>query len=74
LVLAHNPVKGNWGARSPLTLSTSADNGEHWTEVLEIESGEGEFSYPALIGVGDTLYLTYTCKRENIAFRALCAA
>lgn len=71
LALAHNPVAGNWGVRSPLTLSTSADNGEHWTAVLDIESGEGEFSYPALISVDRTLYLTYTYKRENIAFRAL---
>ncbi|WP_224786986.1 sialidase family protein [Pandoraea sputorum] len=71
LALVYNPVKGNWGARSPLTLSLSADNGEHWTDQLDVETGEGEFSYPALICVDGTLCLTYTWKRENIAFRAL---
>ncbi|WP_224796827.1 sialidase family protein [Pandoraea sputorum] len=71
LALVYNPVKGNWGARTPLTLRTSVDNGVSWTDPLTLESGEGEFSYPALIGVGDTLYLTYTWHRKNIVFRAL---
>lgn len=71
LVLAYNPVRGNWGVRSPLTLSISADNGACWTDQLEVEGGAGEFSYPALIGVDGALYLTYTWNRENIAFRVL---
>lgn len=68
LVLAYNPVGTNWGARSPLVLSASSDNGLSWEELCVLEDGEGEFSYPAIIAAGEQVYVTYTWKRENIAF------
>jgi len=71
LVLAYNPIEGNWGRRFPISLSLSFDNGEHWSTPLDVESGEGEFSYPAIIFEGDTLHLTYTWNRKNIVYCAL---
>jgi predicted neuraminidase len=66
LVLAHNPVAGNWGRRTPLSLSVSADGGESWSLLADLESGEGEFSYPAVILAGTALHVTYTSDRTNI--------
>ncbi len=67
LVLALNPVAGNWGRRYPISLAASVDNGEHWTTMLDLETDAGEFSYPAIIADGDALHLTYTWNRKNIA-------
>lgn len=70
LVLAYNRDSKNWGARTPISLAVSNDNGESWPVSLDIETGnEGdEFSYPSIIHRGDTIALTYTWKRERIAF------
>lgn len=68
LVLVCNPVSGNWGQRFPLSLSVSGDNGESWSSSLDLESEEGEFSYPAIVSEGNTLHLTYTWNRQNIIY------
>jgi len=68
LVLACNPVEGNWGRRSPISLATSADNGLTWTPPLDLETGEGEFSYPAIIAVGGQVHVTYTWNRKNFVY------
>ena len=68
LFLVSNPVAQNWGKRTPLTLMHSADNGETWEEVLVLEKDEGEYSYPAIVCKGKNLYITYTWKRERIAY------
>ncbi|CAH2603906.1 Sialidase domain-containing protein [Rhodovastum atsumiense] len=67
LVLACNPVTGNWASRTPLSLLCSEDNGASWSEPLHLETREGEFSYPAIIADGNRLHVTYTVRRENIA-------
>jgi predicted neuraminidase len=67
LALACNPVEGNWAARSPLSILFSRDNGETWPERLDVETGPGEFSYPALIGDEDGLCLAFTWNRRRIA-------
>ncbi len=67
LYLACNPVGEAWGRRSPLTLFKSADNGQSWRKLLDLETGEGEYSYPAVIGRGGGLCITYTHNRRNIA-------
>ena len=68
LVLAYNPVSGDWAPRSPLSLAISEDNGFSWPYHLELESGVGEFSYPAVIETRKGVAATYTWKRRSIAF------
>lgn len=75
LVLVYNPVKGNWGARTPIVCSISADNGKTWGENFILDHNEnptdktdGEFSYPAVIADGNHVYITYTWKRKTVAF------
>lgn len=75
LALAYNQDDKNWGARTPLTLALSFDNGQTWPDKLDVETGgedtvrrADEYSYPAIISFGDTIALTYTWQREKIAF------
>jgi predicted neuraminidase len=68
LVLASNPVSENWGQRTPLSLIASFDNGETWEHRLDLESAEGEFSYPAIISTGRGIAVVYSWNRERIAF------
>ena len=73
LYLVSNPVAENWGERSPLVLSRSADNGVHFTPVLTLEPERpgSEFSYPAITAAGGTLFVTYTYERTDLAFRMI---
>ncbi len=71
LVLAHNPVEGNWTRRTPISLTGSTDNGETWSRLLDLETDEGEFSYPAIIAAGGRLHVTYTWNRKNIVYHKL---
>ena len=48
LFLACNPVRGNWGARTPLALFMGREDGSRWEMFLRLEKGKGEFSYPSL--------------------------
>lgn len=72
LVLACNPVADNWGSRTPMRLLYSRDNGDSWQTLLDLDSGKGEFAYPAVVARGKDLYVTYTWKRQNIAYWHLC--
>jgi predicted neuraminidase len=52
--------------RSPLNVAVSKD-GLTWDAALILESGEGEFSYPAVVQTADGLvHVTYTWKRQRI--------
>ena len=65
IVLIYNDT--NKG-RSPLNLAVSRD-GEHFREFYELETGPGEFSYPAIIQAADgDLRLTYTWNRKKIRY------
>lgn len=68
LVLAYNPVAENWGQRTPLSLVISFDNGKSWGHRLDIESEEGEFSYPAIVATSRGIAVIYTWNRKRIAF------
>lgn len=68
IVLAWNPVCGNWGRRYPLSLSVSTDNGQQWSAPFDIETDEGEYSYPAIICEGNTIHMSYTWNRKNIVY------
>ncbi|MFC5467384.1 exo-alpha-sialidase [Cohnella suwonensis] len=73
LALAFNPVSGYTtdSPRTPLVVRFSSDNGFAWADEVVLEDGPGEYSYPAIVCRGNELYITYTWKRERIAFRKL---
>ena len=74
LVLAYNPISGNWASRSSLNLAFSYDNGDTWPEIVVIENDtntRAEYSYPAIITNGNRVIFTYTWKRQRIAFGEL---
>jgi len=70
LALAYNRDNENWGARAPLSIALSTDNGKTWPRMLDVETGgeDDEYSYPAIISFGDTIAMTYTWQRQKIAF------
>jgi predicted neuraminidase len=63
LMVYNNSATG----RSPLSVAISSDGGDHWAPFTDLETGPGEFSYPAVIQTssGD-VHITYTWKRERI--------
>lgn len=67
LYLVCNPVAANWGVRSPISLFQS-DDGFKWTKLMDFETEASEFSYPAIVSKGEKLHITYTYKRQNIAY------
>ena len=78
LYLILNPVSGNWSARTPLVIYKSTDNGEtfyHYrtlaSRVLDDNNFIAEFSYPSAAVINDTLYITYTYMRRQIAFHEI---
>lgn len=73
VVLACNPVPGNWAERTPLSLLVSNDGGETWHGRLDVETAPGEYSYPALIETTAGVALTYTWNRRRIAFAEIAA-
>ncbi|MEI7025570.1 sialidase family protein [Paenibacillus sp. y28] len=72
LAIVYNPTQPEpgkkKGPRTPLFLSLSRDNGLTWGEDLLLDQGEKQYSYPAIIASGNDLYITYTWRRERIAF------
>lgn len=63
VVMAYNPVdKG----RSPLSVGISQD-GRTWRKLLDLETNQGEYSYPALIRARDgRIVIAYTHNRTRI--------
>jgi predicted neuraminidase len=68
LFLVYNPVGLNWGPRCPLKLACSEDNGVTWRDVLTLDDEPGEYSYPAIVSHENSLLITYTYRRIDIAF------
>jgi predicted neuraminidase len=66
--LVYNPIGVNWGPRTPLILSVSENNGSYFSPVLTLEEGAGEFSYPSVVCTGNSLHITYTYNRKQIAY------
>ena len=57
--------------RTPLSVAVSRD-GRAWTMVAALETGAGEFSYPAVIQTRDgRVHVTYTWQRRNIRHAVL---
>ncbi|REE81029.1 putative neuraminidase [Paenibacillus taihuensis] len=70
LALIFNPVSGyaTDSPRTPLVVRFSHDNGMTWGDEFVLENEPGEYSYPAIVSKGNELYITYTWKRDRIAF------
>lgn len=70
LWLAYNPISIS-GMRNTLTLSVSKDGGKTWEDVVILEDDINpfnEYSYPSMIAEDDTLYITYTYRRQKINY------
>ena len=53
--------------RTPLTVALSIDEGETWGYKRDLETEEGEYSYPAVIQTRDGgIHVTYTYRRVSI--------
>ena len=68
LYLVCNPVADNWGARSPITVMKSDDNGVNWQLFTHLVTMPGEYSYPAVQYQDGALYITHTWQRKTIQF------
>ena len=68
VALLYNPINNNWGARTPLTLVLSEDNGVTWQKCLDLETNPGEYSYPSIIYREGELHCAYTFNRVNIFY------
>jgi predicted neuraminidase len=71
LVMAYNPVSGNWAARTPVSLAFSRDNGATWGEPQTIEhsfASKAGFAYPSIVETpsGDGIFMSYTWNRVGI--------
>ncbi|MFW6059720.1 MAG: FAD-dependent oxidoreductase [Phycisphaeraceae bacterium] len=65
VALVCNPVPHG---RSPLSILLSQDNGRTWPHRRDLETEPGEYSYPAIIETPVGMAITYTWRRERIAF------
>ena len=53
--------------RTPLTVALSTDEGKTWGYKRDLETEEGEYSYPAVIQTRDGgIHITYTYRRISI--------
>lgn len=70
LALVYNPVSGyaTESPRTPLVVAFLNDNGASWGDEFVLEDEPGEYSYPSVVSQGQNLYITYTWKRDRIAF------
>jgi predicted neuraminidase len=61
-----------WGPRTPLSITTSEDEGKTWQIKQVLESDKGEFSYPAIIqGSSGMIHVVYTYKRTGIKYACI---
>ena len=67
IFLAYNPI-GVPGIRCKLSLAVSFDDGETFTDILVLDKGLGEYSYPSVVVKGDTIHITYTDERDYIGY------
>ena len=68
MLLVYNPIGQNFGLRSPISVAVSKDDGRTWEKICNLEAEPGEFSYPAIVSRENHIWITYTHKRENIAY------
>lgn len=72
LIVACNPVSGNWAKRTPMSLFVSQDDGRSFEGPFHLETRKGELSYPSLCVIGEELHVTFTYLRKSI-MHCVCA-
>jgi hypothetical protein len=56
-----------WGPRTPLSLAISKDKGKTWNISIDLEKGEGEYSYPTILqDSNELIHIVYTYNRTHI--------
>ncbi len=73
IVLVYNPrenLPGMFnGPRTPLTVAVSKDNGGTFTHLIDLETQEGAYCYPAVIcNDKNEVLIAYTWQRKNMVF------
>jgi len=74
LVLALNPVSGNWAARTPLSVYLLIGDEKDWNDEYyhDLESEQGSYCYPSLTVLNDgSVGMTYTWNRVSIQFKII---
>jgi len=71
IILCCNPVSKDWGARSPISLFESRDNGKTFTLLTHLTTMPGEFSYPVVQYRDGQLHVSYTWKRKTVQYFCL---
>ena len=79
LYLVMNPVDVSWGARTPLIVMKSENNGYTFRTVCVLSDDiiddehkrSGQFCYPAVVYKDKKLYIVYTYNRKSIAYTVL---
>lgn len=66
VVLVYNPVRKDWGPRTPLCVALSEDDGATWEKLASLETDLGEYSYPAIVKTTAGVAISYTWRRQRI--------
>lgn len=69
LFLVYNPIGDNDGARTPLDLAVSTDDGNTWKRIAHLENDpdpDTEYSYPAIVRTKTGIAISYTWRRERM--------
>ena len=69
VLLVYNPVGENWGARTPLDLAVTRDNGATWQTIAHLEDDpdqESEYSYPTIVRTDTGVAISYTWNRKRV--------
>ncbi|HPO17163.1 MAG TPA: exo-alpha-sialidase [Candidatus Hydrogenedentes bacterium] len=69
IFLVYNPVEKDWGARTPLDLAVSNDDGKTWRRLAHLENDpnqDSEYSYPTIVRTRQGVAITYTWQRQRV--------
>lgn len=58
---------GSLTPRTPLTCAISSDNGETWSNFVNIEDASNEYAYPSICFTGDNVVFTYFTTQDGYA-------
>ena len=71
IILACNPVSGNWAARTPISLFVSCDDGKTFSLYSHLTTMQGKYAYPALQYENGRLHVSYTWNRRTLQYFCL---